>query len=66
MTRARCVPDALGELQAPAWMQRRGLEWLYRLSQDPVRLAPRYLRYNPWFVAGFLRQYLRHLRRRPA
>jgi N-acetylglucosaminyldiphosphoundecaprenol N-acetyl-beta-D-mannosaminyltransferase len=43
--------------QAPAWMQRRGLEWLFRLSQDPVRLAPRYLRYNPAFVAAFARQY---------
>jgi N-acetylglucosaminyldiphosphoundecaprenol N-acetyl-beta-D-mannosaminyltransferase len=45
--------------QAPAWMQRRGLEWLFRLSQDPVRLAPRYLRYNPAFVAAFARQYIR-------
>jgi N-acetylglucosaminyldiphosphoundecaprenol N-acetyl-beta-D-mannosaminyltransferase len=44
--------------QAPAWMQRRGLEWLYRLSRDPVRLAPRYLRFNPWFVAAFARQYI--------
>jgi len=44
--------------QAPAWMQRRGLEWLFRLSQDPVRLAPRYLRYNPAFVAAFARQYI--------
>jgi N-acetylglucosaminyldiphosphoundecaprenol N-acetyl-beta-D-mannosaminyltransferase len=44
--------------QAPAWMQRRGLEWLFRLSQDPVRLGPRYLRYNPAFVAAFLRQYI--------
>jgi N-acetylglucosaminyldiphosphoundecaprenol N-acetyl-beta-D-mannosaminyltransferase len=43
--------------QAPAWMQSRGLEWLFRLSQDPVRLAPRYLRYNPAFVAAFARQY---------
>ena len=45
--------------QAPAWMQRRGFEWLFRLSQDPRRLAPRYLRYNPAFVAAFARQYLR-------
>jgi N-acetylglucosaminyldiphosphoundecaprenol N-acetyl-beta-D-mannosaminyltransferase len=44
--------------QAPAWMQRRGLEWLFRLSQDPVRLLPRYLRYNPAFVAAFARQYI--------
>jgi N-acetylglucosaminyldiphosphoundecaprenol N-acetyl-beta-D-mannosaminyltransferase len=45
--------------QAPAWMQRRGLEWLFRLSQEPRRLGPRYLRYNPPFVAAFARQYLR-------
>ncbi len=44
--------------QAPAWMQRAGLEWLFRLSQDPLRLGPRYLRYNPAFVAAFARQYI--------
>jgi N-acetylglucosaminyldiphosphoundecaprenol N-acetyl-beta-D-mannosaminyltransferase len=46
--------------QAPAWMQRSGLEWTYRLSREPRRLWRRYARYNPLFVAGFLRQYLRH------
>ena len=50
--------------QAPAWMQARGLEWLFRLSQEPVRLLPRYLRYNPAFVAAFGRQYLRERRTR--
>jgi N-acetylglucosaminyldiphosphoundecaprenol N-acetyl-beta-D-mannosaminyltransferase len=50
--------------QAPAWMQRNGLEWVYRLSREPRRLWRRYARYNPLFVAGFLRQYLRHLRER--
>jgi N-acetylglucosaminyldiphosphoundecaprenol N-acetyl-beta-D-mannosaminyltransferase len=44
--------------QAPAWMQRAGLEWLFRLSQDPRRLGPRYLRYNPAFMAAFARQYI--------
>ncbi len=29
--------------RAPAWMQRAGLEWLYRLCQEPRRLGPRYL-----------------------
>jgi len=48
--------------QAPAWMQRNGLEWTYRLSREPRRLWRRYARYNPMFVAGFARQYLRHLR----
>ncbi len=50
--------------QAPAWMQRSGLEWTYRLSREPRRLWRRYARYNPLFVAGFSRQYLRHRRGR--
>jgi N-acetylglucosaminyldiphosphoundecaprenol N-acetyl-beta-D-mannosaminyltransferase len=33
--------------RAPAWMQRRGLEWLHRLATDPRRLARRYLLENP-------------------
>jgi N-acetylglucosaminyldiphosphoundecaprenol N-acetyl-beta-D-mannosaminyltransferase len=36
---------------APAWMQRNGLEWLFRLAQEPRRLAARYLLANPWFLA---------------
>jgi len=44
--------------QAPAWMQRYGLEWLYRLSREPRRLWRRYASQNPRFVVGFLRQYL--------
>jgi N-acetylglucosaminyldiphosphoundecaprenol N-acetyl-beta-D-mannosaminyltransferase len=52
--------------QAPAWMQRSGLEWTYRLSREPRRLWRRYARGNPRFVAGFLRQYLRHRRQRGA
>ncbi len=50
--------------QAPRWMQRSGLEWVYRLSREPRRLWPRYVRYNPRFVAAFARQYARHLRAR--
>jgi N-acetylglucosaminyldiphosphoundecaprenol N-acetyl-beta-D-mannosaminyltransferase len=45
--------------QAPPLMQRLGLEWLYRLRQEPRRLWRRYMRYNPLFVLGFARQYLR-------
>jgi N-acetylglucosaminyldiphosphoundecaprenol N-acetyl-beta-D-mannosaminyltransferase len=48
--------------QAPPWMQRNGLEWSYRLAREPRRLWRRYARYNPLFVAGFARQYLRHRR----
>jgi N-acetylglucosaminyldiphosphoundecaprenol N-acetyl-beta-D-mannosaminyltransferase len=45
--------------QAPRWMQRNGLEWSYRLAREPRRLWRRYARYNPRFIAGFARQYLR-------
>jgi exopolysaccharide biosynthesis WecB/TagA/CpsF family protein len=43
--------------QAPAWMQRRGLEWLFRLGTEPHRLWRRYLILNPWYVALVLAQY---------
>jgi N-acetylglucosaminyldiphosphoundecaprenol N-acetyl-beta-D-mannosaminyltransferase len=36
--------------QAPRWMMRVGLEWLFRLCMEPRRLAPRYLRNNPAFL----------------
>jgi N-acetylglucosaminyldiphosphoundecaprenol N-acetyl-beta-D-mannosaminyltransferase len=36
--------------QAPKWMQRSGLEWFYRLTQEPRRLSRRYLVNNPLFV----------------
>lgn len=36
--------------QAPAWMQRCGLEWLFRLFQEPGRLWKRYLYANPRFI----------------
>jgi N-acetylglucosaminyldiphosphoundecaprenol N-acetyl-beta-D-mannosaminyltransferase len=35
---------------APAWMQRAGLEWLFRLAQEPRRLAKRYLIGNTQFI----------------
>lgn len=49
---------------APVWMQERGLEWIYRTSQEPRRLLGRYLSTNPRFVAAFAHQYLRERRRR--
>ncbi len=52
--------------QAPPWMQRHGLEWLYRLYREPRRLWRRYARYNPRFVVAFARQYARHVRARRA
>ena len=52
--------------QAPDWMQRRGLEWVHRMAQEPRRLVPRYLRYNPRFLLLLARQLVRERRaRRP-
>jgi N-acetylglucosaminyldiphosphoundecaprenol N-acetyl-beta-D-mannosaminyltransferase len=42
--------------QAPIWMQRSGLEWLFRLACDPGRLWKRYLKNNPLFIARALCQ----------
>lgn len=36
--------------QAPRWMQRGGLEWLFRLASEPRRLGGRYLRIVPGFL----------------
>ncbi len=49
--------------QAPNWMQSLGLEWTFRLAQEPKRLWRRYVRYNPLFVWSFVRQLLREGRR---
>jgi N-acetylglucosaminyldiphosphoundecaprenol N-acetyl-beta-D-mannosaminyltransferase len=50
--------------QAPRWIQRSGLEWLFRLCVEPRRLAPRYLRTNTLFVLRLAAQKL-GLRRYP-
>lgn len=42
--------------QAPRWMQRSGLEWLFRLCKEPRRLWRRYLGNNPRFVWAILRR----------
>ena len=41
--------------QAPEWMQNAGLEWLFRLIQEPSRLWKRYLTTNSLFVYLFLK-----------
>tara|TARA_R110002167_G_scaffold179835_2_gene379884 strand:- start:205075 stop:205800 length:726 start_codon:yes stop_codon:yes gene_type:complete len=43
--------------QAPKWLQKIGLEWLFRLLNEPRRLALRYLKQNPRFVYYFLAHY---------
>lgn len=50
--------------QAPRWMQNAGLEWLFRLWQEPHRLWYRYLVYNPLFIALVVAQQM-GLRRYP-
>lgn len=45
--------------RAPLWMQRSGLEWLYRLSIEPRRLFKRYAVTNTLFVYIVLREFLR-------
>ena len=41
--------------QAPRWMQDNGMEWLFRLWQEPRRLWRRYLLTNSQFILVFLR-----------
>jgi N-acetylglucosaminyldiphosphoundecaprenol N-acetyl-beta-D-mannosaminyltransferase len=50
--------------EAPAALQRIGLEWLYRLASEPKRLWRRYLRHNPRFVVLFGAQVVRLTRAR--
>ncbi len=45
--------------RAPRWMQRAGLEWVHRMTQEPRRLIPRYLGNNLPFTFGLLAGALR-------
>jgi N-acetylglucosaminyldiphosphoundecaprenol N-acetyl-beta-D-mannosaminyltransferase len=45
--------------QAPAWLQRMGLEWLFRLTTEPRRLWFRYCYHNPRFVMLAVGQLIR-------
>lgn len=51
--------------EPPRWMQDRGLQWSYRLMQDPKRLWRRYLLLNPDFAARLVGQKLHLWRPRP-
>ncbi len=55
--------------RAPVWMQKAGLEWFYRVMQEPTRLWKRYLYTNSKFAwmllrGGFDRQFRIHGSRR--
>jgi N-acetylglucosaminyldiphosphoundecaprenol N-acetyl-beta-D-mannosaminyltransferase len=51
--------------RAPRWLQRIGLEWTWRLAQDPVRLGRRYLIDDVAFVGIATRQLRARRRARP-
>lgn len=44
--------------RAPLWMRESGLEWLYRLTQEPQRLCIRYIKTIPLFILLALKQLL--------
>ena len=47
--------------QAPAWLQRHGLEWAFRLAMEPRRLFKRYATSNPGYVWALGKQLLGHV-----
>lgn len=48
--------------RAPMWMQRSGLEWLFRIIQEPKRMWKRYLVTNTLFVYYFIREFFKNIR----
>lgn len=44
--------------RAPEWMQKTGMEWSYRIMQEPQRMWKRYARTNPVFVWMVLKELL--------
>lgn len=44
--------------RAPVWMQRNGLEWLYRVYQEPGRMWKRYLVTNTKFITLLIKEKL--------
>ncbi len=53
-------------LRAPLWMQRLGMEWLFRLVQEPRRLLARYLVTNSQFLWLFMSALLASIVARPS
>jgi len=46
--------------QAPRWMQKNGLEWLFRVCSEPKRLWRRYLAHGSAFVFGSMKEIMKH------
>lgn len=52
-----CFNYVTGEYsRAPQWMQKSGLEWVYRMLKDPKKLAIRYLTTNPVAIFCVIKQ----------
>jgi len=45
--------------RAPVWLQEAGLEWAYRIYQEPKRMWKRYARTNPVFVWMLIKELLK-------
>ena len=45
--------------RAPEWMQKSGLEWCYRIYQEPRRMWKRYAKTNPVFVWMVAKEYIK-------
>ena len=53
------LPVMVGlQKRAPVWMQKSGLEWLFRLAQEPQRLFKRYAVTNALFIYLLLKEYV--------
>ena len=48
--------------RAPLWMQKRGLEWCYRIYQEPGRMWKRYAKTNPVFVWMVVKELIKQRR----
>ncbi len=46
-------------LRAPLWMQEMGMEWFYRILQEPKRMWKRYAKTNPVFIWMVLRELIK-------
>lgn len=54
------LPVMIGmQKRAPKWMQDSGLEWVYRLSQEPGRLFGRYFKTNSIFIFLFIKEFIK-------
>ena len=51
--------------RAPLWVQRSGMEWFYRICQEPQRMWKRYAKTNPVFAWMVLKEYIRLKTQRP-